>query len=109
MKPMGLRSKLNEIVPDREADVDDLKYRRYVRYADGIAICRYNSDWFISDKGDLYNNEDYCIPRDRLAEPDWFLHLMEKGWFNANTFLPAYFEACRRNHITKLTVLTDYA
>ena len=57
----------------------------------------YNGDWFMSTFGDLYNAwVDYSIPHTRLGEDDWILHLMNKDWFDANTFLPAYMEACRR-------------
>lgn len=52
----------------------------------------YNVDWFLTPKGDMFNAwSDYEIESDRLDEDDLVLHCMGKRWFDANTFLPAYF------------------
>ena len=68
----------------------------------------YNKDWEISPKGDLVGWGYYWITSDRLNENDWILHLMEKAAFDANTFIPAYFEACRRAGIKEITIITHY-
>ena len=66
-------------------------------------------DWEISKQGDLTHiKRDYYISHDRLSEDDWLLHLITKGWFDANTFLPAYFEACKRAGIKEVTIKTTY-
>ena len=69
----------------------------------------FNRDWALSADGDMIQvEEDYIIDHERLEESDWFLHLMEKGWFDANTFLPAYLEACVRAGLKMATILTTY-
>lgn len=70
---------------------------------------RFNDDWWLSDAGDMWNGKGcYAIYENRLAEGDWLLHLMGKVWFDANTFIPAYFDACRRVGIKKVTINIDY-
>ena len=60
----------------------------------------YNDDWFLSRKGDMLNRlSDYNISHDTIGHGDWLIHLMEKRWFDANTFIPAWFEACRRARV----------
>lgn len=66
-------------------------------------------DWAISPNGDLKHIKmQYCIPADRLEEEDWILHLTEKAWIDFNTFIPAYFEACRRAGIKNIKIITNY-
>jgi len=68
--------------------------RRRLECPDGYI--EYNDDWFIGADGTMRNAwSGYEIDGDRLSEDDWILHCMTKRWFDANTFLPAYFEACR--------------
>lgn len=86
----------------------DAAYIDFVRQEDGVEIERYNRDWLLSRQGDMYCNNDYDIPASRLTEDDWLLHLMEKGWFDANTFIPAYFEALRRANIKIVTIRVEY-
>ena len=70
---------------------------------------QFNEDWQLSERGDMcFHNSRYYIDADRLKESDWIIHLMGKVWFDANTFLPAYFEACRRAGIKKVTITTIY-
>jgi hypothetical protein len=69
----------------------------------------YNSDWFISPDGDMMNARScYQIGCDELDHDDWFLHLSEKRWFDANTFIPTYFEACRRKGIQTVLMRISY-
>lgn len=57
----------------------------------------FNTDWFLSPSGDMIcRRGGYKIDHTCLALTNWAEHLMEKRWFDANTFLPAYFAACRR-------------
>lgn len=56
---------------------------------------RFNTDWFVSVNGGLLHMSGYYITPDRLSEEDWLLHLSEKTWFDANTFIPVFFYACR--------------
>lgn len=59
--------------------------------------------WNVSKGGDLCNKENgYLITSEQLAKKNWFLHLADKVWFDANTFIPAYFEACRRAGIKEI-------
>lgn len=101
----------HEIVPVRDPQPDEASLRHYVEFVfdeDCIRLGRYNRDWFLSPHGDMYSTTDYIVPGQRLQEEDWLLHLMGKEWFDANTFLPAYFEACRRANIKRVTILTHY-
>lgn len=69
----------------------------------------YNEDWYLSPQGDMCNKfSDYFIEADRLDEDDWFLHCMHKRWFDGNTFLPAYYEACKRAGIQEVTMRMYY-
>lgn len=69
----------------------------------------YNSDWFISPDGDMMNARScYVIGSDVLDHDDWILLLTVKRWFDANTFLPAYFEACRRKGLKVVQMRIDY-
>lgn len=60
-----------------------------------VGYNKFNDDWYLSDRGDMNHVSDYPIDADQLEDDDWILHLMEKSWFDANTFLPAYYHACR--------------
>lgn len=69
----------------------------------------YNEDWFLSSEGDMYNAWSlYEIDSDTLTDDDWLLHCMGKRWFDANTFLPAYFEACRRKGLKVVQMRISY-
>lgn len=69
----------------------------------------FNVDWFLSPKGNmLYVWFDYEILYSQLEDQNTILHLMEKDWFDANTFIPAYFEACRRKGIQQLKIKTIF-
>lgn len=69
----------------------------------------YNNDWFLTPDGDMFNAwSDYEIDSDRLDEDDWILHCMSKRWFDANTFIPAYFEACRRKGLKFVQMRISY-
>lgn len=68
----------------------------------------FNEDWFLSPEGDMLNASEYYIPSDRLGEDDWILHCMGRNWFDANTYLPAFFEACRRAKIKVVKMRIDY-
>lgn len=69
---------------------------------------RFNRQWWITPKGDMCALGCYDIAAHRLKEPSWLLHLSEKRWFDANLFIPAWFEACRRAGITEVTMWTSY-
>lgn len=91
----------NTISPSIEATCRD---SGSVEFMEGSEFHRFNADWFLDSKGNMCHNRGYDIAANRLSESDWLSHLMEKVWFDANTFLPAYFEACRRAGIEKLTI-----
>ena len=55
---------------------------------------RFNEDWAINEDGDLLGWGYYFIDCNRLNKGDWLIHLMEKKMFDANTFIPAFREAC---------------
>jgi len=66
----------------------------------------FNTDWFLSPSGDMIcRRGGYQIAHDILPVTNWPEHLMEKRWFDGNTFLPAYFEACRRAGITTIRIM----
>lgn len=74
----------------------------------GVVFEQYNSEWWLSEAGDMYGGYYSFINADRLDEQDWLLHLMGKKWFDANTFLPAYMEACRRAGLREVKIITQY-
>ena len=70
---------------------------------------RWKMDWEITEDGDLREiHGDYTIAHDRLTENDWILHLDGRRGVDLNTFIPAYFEACRRAGIRELKIITHY-
>lgn len=69
---------------------------------------RYNSQWWLTPSGDMCAMGTYEIGADHLATPSWLMHLGEKSWFDANKFIPAWFEACRRAGIDEVTMWTHY-
>lgn len=68
----------------------------------------FNEDWAINADGDLTGWGYYLIDCNRLAEDNWLIHLMSKARFDANTFIPAYIEACKRANIQKVTMRMFY-
>lgn len=76
---------------------------------DAVPAWKEQQDWEISENGDLtHKKRGYLIEAWQLKENDWLLHMMEKGWVNLNTFVPAYLEACRRAGINKISIMTHY-
>lgn len=70
----------------------------------------FNEDWYLSTRGDMINSwNGYPIYHNQLTRNDWVLHLMAKMWFDANTFIPAYFEACRRIGVKSVDMLLFYS
>ncbi len=66
-------------------------------------------DWNISPDGELFHNTTrYQISAQELDKKDWILHMMGKRWVNFNTFIPAYFEACRRAGIDTIKMISNY-
>ena len=66
--------------------------------SDGALL--FNENWIISKEGDLIGgysgNYFYGIWDYMLSQPDWIAQLMNKRWFDINTFIPVYIEAlCR--------------
>lgn len=98
---------ITKITPDKHYIEN---YRQLISNHPGMmeGFSQFNEDWWISPQGDMNHVSDYCINAYRLGEDDWILHLMEKSWFDANTFLPAYFEACRRAEIKTVEIRVRY-
>ena len=101
-KMMASAASATEIVPnplDRkfviEPNTDD---------CGGVEFVRYNRQWCLSADGDMACG-NYFIDKERLAE-NWIGHMMGKKWFDANTFIPAYVEACRRAGVRQVNI--DY-
>jgi hypothetical protein len=63
--------------------------------------------WKLNTDGSI-SFDYYSIAKNRLSEPDWIIHLMDKKWFDLNDFMPVYFEACVRAKIFKVEILTQY-
>lgn len=69
----------------------------------------FNEDWYLSTKGDMINAwNGYPILHQQLSQKNLVLHLMDKVWFDANTFLPVFFEACRRKGMDTVELLVSY-
>ena len=89
----------NKIAPE--------KYGHKRKIPQGYEI--FNDDWALSSTGDMFCIESYYEIYDYLlAQSHWILHLMEKRWFDANTFIPAYFEACKRAGIKEVRIKTYF-
>jgi hypothetical protein len=68
-----------------------------------------NNEWVIDDDGNIGVPDTlYWIEKNELHRPDWLLHLTAKKWFDANKFLPVYFEACKKAGIQKVKIFTHY-
>lgn len=52
----------------------------------------FNEDWLINEVGDLHYRHHYYPIDARDLKEELIKHLMQKKWFDANTFMPAYFE-----------------
>ena len=90
--------RFNEIIPTR---------RQYVAEphpddCGGVKFTRFNRHWCLSEDGDMACG-CYFIDSHRLSE-EWVEHLMGKNWFDANTFIPAYVEACRRAGVRQVNI-----
>ena len=69
----------------------------------------YNDDWHISPNGDMLSSRSgYEIGNDVLDKDNWILQCADKRWFDANTFIPAYFEACRRKGFKLVSIRVSY-
>lgn len=102
---------VREIVPVKNgfdrAKYDEQKFLRN-EVASWRLFKRFNSDWFIDRHGSMLHVSGYLIPHVRVDEDDWILHLMGKVWFDANTFVPAYFAALKRHGNHTVNVRTAY-
>ena len=79
----------------------------YIEEESGYEV--FNEDWLITVKGDMKcRRGGYNVWYEMLKQDDIILHLMEKRWFDANTFLPAFCEACKRAGIIHMSLLTHY-
>lgn len=69
----------------------------------------FNEDWYVGLNGDLLGKRTgYHIPHYDLERDHWFVHLKDKMWFDADTFLPAYFKACEMAGIKVVKLRIDY-
>jgi hypothetical protein len=69
----------------------------------------FNEDWYVGLDGDLLDRRTgYHIPCDELRKDHWFAHLKDKLWFDADTFLPAYFRACELAGLKVVKLRIDY-
>ena len=69
----------------------------------------YNDDWLLTDNGDMMNSlSNYEIANYDLDREDLLLHLSYKRWFDANTFIPAWFEACSRKGMSVVQLRVRY-
>lgn len=79
------------------------------KYGFGREYEWFNKDWLLTKNGDMLNAiADYEILNDEL-QGNLFCRLMSKKWFDANTFLPAYFQACMRAGLEHVTINIIYA
>ncbi len=95
-----------EILPCREQLDEFAKRIATHQMLPPIGYYAYNRDWYIDDNGNLWHITDYGIEVQLLDNEDWVLHLMQHSWFDANTFIPAYFEACTRAGIQSVVMKT---
>lgn len=64
----------------------------------------------VSDNNDvvmiLRNGAPYVIRHEWLKEDDWISHMLTKAWIDMKKFMIVYFEACQREGINKLNIVT---
>lgn len=69
----------------------------------------YNEDWYVRTDGQMLDKRTgYVIPPDELDREHWLIHLLDKRWFDATTFLPAYIEACRKAGLEVIHIRIDF-
>lgn len=65
--------------------------------------------WKIFAGGDMENTDlGYEITSDRLTEPDWWISFHTEPKFDWNTFIPAYFFACKQAKVDKLNLNLNF-
>ena len=52
----------------------------------------------------VYDSGKYFVGKDSLLDKDWFIHLMKKGFFDFNDFIPVYFQALKNIGIKEFTM-----
>lgn len=65
-------------------------------------------NWAVGLNGDICFDGYYQIQHGRLKEPEWFIHLMSKDWFDFNEFMPIYLQAYINARIKEITFITHY-
>ena len=70
----------------------------------------FSKDWEVERNGTMVSKVRpyYIIDNDRLTEKDWIVHMLDKGWVDMNTFIPAYFYALKIRGISELRITIDY-
>lgn len=65
----------------------------------------FDKDWLVEEDGSMYHRKQgYEICAKDLKNDDWISHLLEKGWCDMNTFLPAYFYALSKVGVSDLSI-----
>lgn len=79
----------------REQDEADARLREYGRqYNDLDEILTQHGSWVVTEYGlEHLGTGSYAIPKERVHEPDWALHMAEKQWVNMHDFLLALGDA----------------
>ena len=69
----------------------------------------FNEDWLIREDGFMLDKRTgYQIHPLELDMNNWLLHLLDKRWFDAETFLPAYLFACYKAGLKVIHIRIDY-
>lgn len=90
----------------------DLLYEHEIRITDKYdIISEFSKDWEVKTDGTMISKlkPHYTISGNRLTEKDWIKHLLEKGWVDMNTFIPAYFYALKMIGKKEVLITANYS
>ena len=78
-------------------------------------VCTRCGSWVIERDGSMLHVNpsrpgyyDYYIEGDRLNEGNWVTHMIEKRWVNAQEFIRAFFTACQKRGLERVTLNANY-
>lgn len=71
----------------------------------------FSKDWIVDEDGTMTSKQKpwYIIEGSRLTQKDWIKHLLEKGWVDMNTFIPAYFYALKIIGKKEISITVNYS
>lgn len=83
-----------------------MTFKKYIMSRKDTVITLFEKDWLVKEDGTMCHKgkESYEISSCDLKDCDWISHMMEKGWCDLNTFIPAYFYALSKIGVEYLPI-----